>query len=88
MIIIQMNTCKVESKNPFYDIMDVTQTPYLRGFKMLRTGPKQISLYSILYDKIPDNHILKSINSAVDFILLIIFWETPIVNITAEQQRT
>ncbi|KUG02426.1 hypothetical protein ASZ90_020248 [hydrocarbon metagenome] len=55
---------------------------------MLRTGPKQISLYSILYDKIPDNHILKSINSAVDFILLIIFWETPIVNITAEQQRT
>ena len=34
---------------------------------MLRTGPKQLSLYSILYDKIPENHILKSINSAVDF---------------------
>ena len=34
---------------------------------MLRTGPKQLSLYTILYDKIPENHILKSINSAVDF---------------------
>jgi len=34
---------------------------------MLRTGPKQLSLYSILYDKIPENHILRSINSAVDF---------------------
>jgi len=34
---------------------------------MLRTGPKQLSLYSILYDKIPENHILRSINRAVDF---------------------
>ena len=34
---------------------------------MLRTGPKQLSIYTILYDKIPENHILRSINSAVDF---------------------
>lgn len=34
---------------------------------MLKNEPKQLSLHSILYDKIPDNHILKKINSAVDF---------------------
>src|SRR5665647_1643689 len=34
---------------------------------MLRTGPKQLSIYSLLYDRIPENHILKSINKAVDF---------------------
>lgn len=33
---------------------------------MLRTGPKQLSLYSLLYDNIPENHILKTINKAVD----------------------
>ena len=34
---------------------------------MLKKTPKQLSLYSILYDKIPKNHILKDINKAVDF---------------------
>jgi len=34
---------------------------------MLRKTPKQLSLYSILYDKIPENHMLKVINKAVDF---------------------
>lgn len=34
---------------------------------MLRLQPKQLSLYSSLYDRIPENHILKSINNAVDF---------------------
>lgn len=34
---------------------------------MLKTEQKQLSLYSILYDKIPENHILKSINHVVDF---------------------
>lgn len=34
---------------------------------MLKNNLKQLSLYTILYDKIPKNHILKSINSAVDF---------------------
>jgi len=34
---------------------------------MLKNEPKQLSLYSILYNKIPENHILKSINNAVDF---------------------
>lgn len=34
---------------------------------MLKDEQKQLSLYSILYNKIPDNHILKLINKAVDF---------------------
>lgn len=34
---------------------------------MLKNKPKQLSLYSILYNKIPKNHILKKINSVVDF---------------------
>lgn len=34
---------------------------------MLKNGPKQLSMYSILYSKIPENHLLKSINKAVDF---------------------
>lgn len=34
---------------------------------MLRQEQKQMSLYSILYNKIPENHILKKINSVVDF---------------------
>jgi len=33
---------------------------------VLRTGPKQLSLYSLLYDNIPENHILKTINNAID----------------------
>lgn len=34
---------------------------------MLKNELKQLSLYSILYKKIPENHILKKINNAVDF---------------------
>jgi len=34
---------------------------------MLKNEPKQLSLYSILYNRIPENHILKLINNAVDF---------------------
>lgn len=34
---------------------------------MLKQGPKQLSLYSILYDKIPKDHILKVIDNTVDF---------------------
>jgi len=34
---------------------------------MLKNELKQLSLYSILYNKIPENHILKRINHAVDF---------------------
>ncbi len=33
---------------------------------MLRTGPKQLSLYSSLYDNIPENNMLKTINKAID----------------------
>jgi len=34
---------------------------------MLRLKPKQVSFHSSLYNKIPENHILKKINSVVDF---------------------
>lgn len=34
---------------------------------MLKTEAKQLSLYSILYNKIPENHILKSIKSVISF---------------------
>jgi len=34
---------------------------------MINQKPKQLSLYSILYNKIPKNHILKLINSVVNF---------------------
>lgn len=34
---------------------------------MLKHEPKQLSIHSILYNRIPKNHILKRINSAVDF---------------------
>ena len=34
---------------------------------MLRIEQKQLSFYSMLYEKIPDSHILKRIEKAVDF---------------------
>ncbi len=34
---------------------------------MLRSNDKQLSVYSILYNKIPENNILRLINTAVDF---------------------
>ena len=34
---------------------------------MLRKEKKQLSFYSVLYDKIPKDHILKKIDEAVDF---------------------
>ncbi|WP_407057873.1 IS1182 family transposase [Gudongella oleilytica] len=34
---------------------------------MLRPKPKQLSFHSSLYNKIPENHILKKIDSVVDF---------------------
>jgi len=34
---------------------------------MLRIEPKQLSLHYILYNKIPENHMLKKIQSVVDF---------------------
>lgn len=37
------------------------------GFKVLKSENQQLSLYSILYNKIPENHILKKINNVVDF---------------------
>ena len=37
------------------------------GFLMLKDKNNQLSIYSILYNKIPENHILKLINNAIDF---------------------
>lgn len=34
---------------------------------MLKDKNTQLSIYSILYSRIPENHILKLINNAVDF---------------------
>ena len=34
---------------------------------MLRNEPKQTSFHTSLYNKIPENHILKSVEKAVDF---------------------
>lgn len=34
---------------------------------MLRREPKQLSFHTPLYDKIPENHILKKISTVVDF---------------------
>ena len=34
---------------------------------MLKSKSKQLTLYSILYDKIPNDHVLKNIDKAVDF---------------------
>jgi transposase len=46
--------------------MNVTQTLQMEGFLMFKIKPKQLSFYSILYNKIPKNHILKLIN-IIDF---------------------
>lgn len=42
---------------------------------MLRLEPKQSSFHSILYDKIPENHILKAISTVVDFSFINILLE-------------
>jgi hypothetical protein len=34
---------------------------------MLREKDKQLSFYSMLYDKIPETHLVKQIEKAVDF---------------------
>ena len=34
---------------------------------MLKDKNMQLSIYSLLYDKLPENHILKLIKDAVDF---------------------
>ena len=42
-----------------------TKTNRKGAVTMLRTNPRQISFYSVLYHNIPENHILKLINSAI-----------------------
>lgn len=43
---------------------------------MLKIEHKQLSLYSILYNRIPENHILKLINNAVDFSFINVLLES------------
>lgn len=50
----------------WYNVSTQTKQKPRRGL-MLRQEQKQMSLYSTLYNKIPENHILKKINSVVDF---------------------
>ena len=45
----------------------MSQNTVKERISMLKLEPKQLSLFSILYDKIPANHILKTINKSVDF---------------------
>jgi len=54
---------------------------------MLKVKNNQLNIYSILYNKIPENHILKLINNAVDFSFINKLLENPIVNITAGLQK-
>lgn len=42
---------------------------------MLRFNPKQNGFHSILYDKIPENHILKAISKSIDFSFINILLE-------------
>ncbi|WP_144349513.1 IS1182 family transposase [Sporomusa termitida] len=39
----------------------------MEGLALLKNVPHQLSIYSVLYDKIPSNHILKIIAGNVDF---------------------
>jgi hypothetical protein len=34
---------------------------------MLRNESKQLNFYSLIYDRIPENHLLKQIDKAVSF---------------------
>lgn len=54
---------------------------------MLKTEPKQLSLYSILYNKIPENHILKKINSVVDFSFIHELLKVHTMNFTGDRQQ-
>ncbi len=49
----------------WYNIINTKNKPK-EPITMLRTKPHQLSFYSSLYHKIPKNHILKRINSAIN----------------------
>jgi transposase len=54
-------------KTPMNGIIGTTKYQPLWGFLMLRLEPKQSSFHSVLFDKIPKNHILNKISTVVDF---------------------
>lgn len=59
---------KYIEKNLLNGIMESPQNQHQKEvFTMLKYKNNQLSICSILYDKIPENHILKLINNAVDF---------------------
>ena len=39
----------------------------MEGFALLKNVPHQLSIYSVLYDKIPNDHILKVVPTHEDF---------------------
>ena len=45
----------------------LTRHQTIGGFYILRLEPKQYSLHSVVYAKIPENHMLKRIVSIIDF---------------------
>ena len=48
-------------------MINLTKHTHIGGLTMLKNESKQISFYSTIYNKIPENHILKLINNTVDF---------------------
>lgn len=57
----------IKKKTSIYGIICVSKHNQKEVFFMLRHKPKQISFHTSLYNKIPENHILKKIESVVDF---------------------
>ncbi len=57
----------MNNKNPLNGIISVTKHKPKGVFTMLRHEPKQLSFHSELYNKIPENHMLKKASKVVDF---------------------
>ena len=55
---------------------------------MLKDKNAQLSIYSILYSRIPENHILKLINNAVDFSFINGLLEKSYCNIMADPLKS
>jgi len=57
----------MEIKPPVWYNRITTKPNTKGGLTMLKNEPKQFNLHSILYNKIPEDHILKKLNSVLDF---------------------
>lgn len=56
-----------KKNNPVWYNISANKTNQPGGKIMLRPQSKQSSFHCLLYNKIPDNHILKQIKKVVDF---------------------